>query len=168
MCESMQSEDYYILLKAMKIEVYGQKFFSILAKLAKDDESKKLFKRLSAEERMNYLLLKKAVGRRKKPKDYDIDFSPSCLFNKDLKCLLKEGPVTAFKYALELEQCVADYYYSNLKHIGDRKTRKLILELIESKESHKKTLGDHLSRLLDTLLKEINKLPSNRGAMSHR
>ncbi len=138
-----------ILLKALRIEQSGQNLFSNIAKLAKDKASINVFNRLAAEEENHFYLLKEALRQNGGKIDDEIEFSSNNFFNNDIKKILYAGPITAFRYAIEVEQKVIDYYNSSLRFIKDQRTRQMFRDLIDFEESHKKILNKNLSRLLD-------------------
>ena len=135
-----------ILFKALKIEEFGQTLFSTLARLLKDREAKSIFKRLAEEEENHYYLLSEALRiNGGNPKDA-IRFKPDALFYSDIENLMEKGSVEVFQYAIETEQRVIDYYERSLKYIDDTDTRKMIRDLIEFEENHKRILTDQMNR----------------------
>ena len=160
-CES--DDIISILYRASRLEEYVHKFYCLLDKLAKDEESKKVFRALAREEE-KHLEIIKSIIKEKKMDDGDLmEFKAHDFFNKDLKKIMGEGQVTALKYAIEIEQKVSDFYYSSLRHIDDSKVRRIFLDLIEDEEDHKDILSKQLTGLMDSLLKELSRpLPKKR------
>ncbi len=160
--ENMRS----ILFKASRLEKYGQRFFCLLGKLAKDEDSKKIFVQLSADEEKQYNLLRTIMKEKQLDERDLMDFKAHEFFDKDLKKILEDGPMTALKFAIEIEQKMADFYYASLRYIDDHQVRRVFLDLIESEEEHKEILNGQLSGLMDSLLKELSQPKIRKRSMA--
>ena len=154
-----------ILFKASRLEEYGQKFFCLLSKLAKDEDSKRVFSQLSSEEEKHLNILKTIMKEKKVDEKEFLNFKAHDFFDKDLKKILKEGPVTALKYAIEIEQKAADFYYASLRYIDDHRVRRVFLDLIEAEEEHKEMLKKQLTGLMDSLLRELSRPQARKNVM---
>ena len=128
------------------MEKYGQNFFSLLEELADDEESQLLFKRLAVEEENHFKLflteLKNNGGEYTENKDFD----PDSVFNKDVALVIREGPISVLKYAIQVEQRVIDFYRESIDAVFNDHVKQFLSNLIETEETHKRILGANLVR----------------------
>ena len=144
-----------VLHKAMKIEEYSWKFYSIMVKMVNDYESKKIFKRLAIKEKSHLSEIKVIIGNDEAPIE-SINFSPNKYFGKDIRKVMGEGAVTGYIFAIEMEEKTMDFYCYALVTIENADARKLILKIIKEEEAHINLLNEKLTSFLDFKLKNIH------------
>lgn len=135
-----------ILYKAMKMEKFGQNFFSLLEELADDEESQLLFKRLATEEDNHYKLFLTELKNHGGEYIEDNDFDPDKVFNKDVAKIIREGPVSVLTYAIQVEQRVIDFYRESIDTVFNDHVKQFLTNLIDTEEMHKRILGVNLAR----------------------
>lgn len=135
-----------ILYKALKMEKFGQNFFSLLEELADGEESQLLFKRLAAEEENHYKLFLAELKNNGGEYIEDNDFDPDRVFNKDIAKIIREGPVSVLTYAIQVEQRVIDFYRESIDAVFNDNVKQFLTNLIDTEETHKRILGVNLAR----------------------
>jgi len=138
-----QSEFKKIISSAIKAEVEANKFYSRVAKKAKDATLKKLFNELAEEEAQHKITLKGylAKGAEKfqfsETADYKVtDELPAPALTPDLKPV--EGLLIAIKNELDAMQM----YTQLAKVSADKAQKKVFLDLAAMERGHKKKLED--------------------------
>ncbi|MDD4091433.1 MAG: ferritin family protein [Smithellaceae bacterium] len=138
-----QSEFKKIIANAIKAEVAANKFYSSVAKKAKDASLKKLFKELADEEAQHRLTLKGylAKGSEKfnfsESADYKVaDELPTPPLTPDLK------PVDGLVIAIKNELAAMQMYTQLAKASADKAQKKVFQELASMERGHKKKLED--------------------------
>lgn len=138
-----QSEFKKIIANAIKAEVAANKFYSGVAKKAKDANLKKLFKELADEEAQHRLTLKgyAARGAEKftftESADYKVaDEFPTPPLTADLK------PVDGLVIAIKNELAAMQMYTQLAKASADKAQKKVFQELASMERGHKKKLED--------------------------
>ena len=145
MSESPESKEICdILNKAIEMEKFGRKFYELLEKYTEDEESKALFKRLAAEEKNHQYLFMEELRQHGGAITPPTDFHPDRQFNRGISEIFEDGPLSALKYAMKVEQRVIDFYSASMNKISNSRVKKFLVRLIDVEKTHLEILNKHL------------------------
>ena len=136
-----------IMARAMKMERFGNNFFSLLAEMVEDDESRGIFILLASEEEHHYELFKEELEHSGEQPLMEDGLEPNDIFIQGVEKLIEEGPTFVLQYAMVVEQNVIDFYSASLNKIKDAKVKKFLSGLIDIEKHHLKILGENLTNL---------------------
>ncbi len=138
-----RSEFKKIIANAIKAEVAANKFYSGVAKKAKDANLRKLFQELAGEEAQHKLTLKGYMTKGaaelqfSESADYRVaDELPTPPLTPDTK------PVDGLVIAIKNELAAMQMYTQLAKASADKAQKKVFLELASMERGHKKRLED--------------------------
>jgi rubrerythrin len=134
-----------ILSRALKMEKFGQNFFSLLEELADDAESRKLFRRLAAEEDGHCDMFMAELRQNGGSVVQSDDFDPDRVFNKGVAAIIREGPASVFRYAIEVEERAIDFYNKSMDRMQSPRIRKFLSGIIDFEERHMRLLNINLA-----------------------
>lgn len=137
-----------ILSRALKMEKFGQNFFSLLEGTVDDEESRKLFHQLAAEEEKHCRMFLEELRLNGGEVVDNYEFEPDRIFNKGVASIIKEGPVAVLGYAIEVKQRIIAFYTKSLGTIQNSGIRKFLKDLITYEENHKKLLSMNMTMAL--------------------
>ena len=133
--------------KALKIERFGQNFFSLLEEMVDDEESRRLFGHLSAEEESHCQMFREELQANGGEIAQEDDIDPDKIFNVGVAKIIRKGSASVFTFAIQIEQRMIDFYRTSMNDINDSGFRKFLSNLIEFEETHKQVLNEKLAQV---------------------
>jgi len=134
----------HMMARALKMERFGQCFFSLFHELVEDEDSKILFQHLATENARNCdAFIEEMMINEGEIAEKRI-FNPEMMFNKGARVIKDEGLTSIMGYAIEIERRLMKFYRMALTDIKNSGIRKLLKELANAKERNKHAIEECL------------------------
>ena len=126
-----------ILRIAIRMEIEGHKFYQFIADRIDDKEVRYLCKNLARDEEVHRRMLEVRYNHLSEGKIFqpgeDIDI-------ENISNIADMGKAELLEIALGLERKGLEYYSSNAKVVSDRKSKEILLDLVDFEKEHEMKL----------------------------